>query len=146
MAWKYTVEDRLRELEEKIASLEQQLQSVATGTPTGAAGMTGEDIEKVGTSLPEIIYNLRVLRLSMMQYSKLANELGIPKDIRESMKYFENFTNIMYRTMQLVRMTDMAIKAMEVGMGPMGWAMLAISSGGYAASLMVSGMRFMGGK
>jgi hypothetical protein len=139
------IDERFRDMEDKLAELEKAIQAIQAGTPATTEGIAGEE-EKIGMSLSEAIYNLRVLRISLIQYDRLARELGLPQSIRDSIKYFEDFNNIMYRTMQLVRITDIAIKAMEAGMGPLGWAMLGISAGGYAASLVVSGMRFMGGK
>jgi hypothetical protein len=139
--WADLITEYIADLRARVFALEAKIQEVE-GRPETA--VTEEDMESERIKAISTISLIGMARRSVYGYAMLLDSLGLPKDQAEMVKQIEAGITSMMRLMQAVRATELAMRAFEAGMGPLGLAYLAMSGGMYAATMLYGG-RSMGG-
>ena len=133
----------LKELDGRVRVLEEII---------GEADKEAEDVEaQLGETGPSTSrYHLRAItalysaRRAFYGYAMLLESMGLSKDQKQVIQQLQNITNMVIRLQQTIQMVNIAINLMEAHAGPIGWAMIALSAGTLAGS-MVYGSRGIGG-
>jgi len=145
--WADLIAEYIADLRARVYALEakiQEVEALAWGKPEGEKELTEEEMESERVKAVSTISMIGMARRSVYGYAMLLDSLGLPKDQREMIRQVEASITAMMRLMQAVRATELAIRAFEAGMGPMGWVYLAMSGGMYAATIMY-GSKTLGG-
>ena len=133
----------LEDLEKRITSLEATIT-----TAQKEAEDVGAQLGETGSSTSG--YHLRAItalysaRRAFYGYAMLLESMGLSKDQKQVIQQLQNITNMVIRLQQTIQMVNIAINLMEAHAGPIGWAMIALSAGTLAGS-MVYGSRGIGG-
>jgi hypothetical protein len=145
------------ELELALEPIRERLDALESRTGTAETGYIPDDVmkteyykyeypveEETGGVRPlSMIAEISAARRALYGYGMLATELGLPKEMGEQIRHFEQLTSAVMRLYQTMILLQAAQTAFEAGT-PMGWLMIILAGGSAAASLVYTG-RAVGG-
>jgi hypothetical protein len=128
----------LEDVKNRLTNLETQInQQISEGKEELGEGEA--------TTRQQIISDYVAIRMTVTALRGYQGALVLagllPKDVAKQLLEIEIMTA---RVAQGIRIMQMAMTAFEAGAGPMGWALLALSGGSFAASI-VWGSKLSGG-
>ena len=78
------------------------------------------DTSQVSSDVDSLMSNFRKLELVAVRYLAIARQLGLPDDVSKALNTLSSLIVIM-------RQVQMTMNLLQIGMGPMGWAMFLAS-------------------
>jgi len=142
--WAAEIFSMMKELDERLTLLEQQIQAAQKESVNVAAEM-GEagPVSSSGFSIRPISMLFNVRR-AFYGYAMMLEAMGLSKNDKQLVMQLRNTMNMVIRLQQTIQMADVAMKAFYAGAGPVGYVMLALSAGTMIGGI-VYGYRGMGG-
>jgi len=135
----------LQPINDRLDALESQIQAVEgvkgeEGEVTVREAGYAEGFEPVEPmSIQDVYVTTLMARRAIYGYAMLLESMGLSKEQKEAVRQLEAMTTVAIRTIQTLKMLEVAVAAFEAGSGPYGWLMLALAGGTAAASLVYSG-------